>query len=137
MGASKRLFEDLQQLINEAEEGNKSYIEALIEVKELEESIKLAKEKISKKAYDEACGYSEKTFEKFGKKITPTSKTTWNYKEVPWWNRKNKELEAIQETCKLISKNNAEVYDPETGELVPPAIATHSYFVKIENIKQK
>lgn len=135
MGASKKLFEEIQQSIIEAEEGNKSYIEVYIELKEIEDLIKASKEKVRKLAYDEAVNYGEKSFEKYGKKITPSSKTTYNYNHIPWWNRKKSELENIQESAKLVAKNNVEIFDPETGELIPPVVCTYSYFPKIENIK--
>jgi len=134
MGATKRLFEEIRQIQIDAEEGNMDSLHAYIELDKLEKVIKDSKDKVKESAIKKAEQYGEKTFEDFGAKIEMSGKTTWDFKHIPAWNDKKRELTDIEEIAKLAAMNaakNIESANTSTGEMIIPGASKYSPFLKI------
>jgi hypothetical protein len=135
MSASKRLFEEIRQLQIDAEDGNKDPLFIYIELDKIEKVVKDCKDKVKDSAIKKADDYGQKQFEAFESKIELSGKTTWDFKHIPAWNDKKKELTDIEETAKSAALNankGIESANIQTGEVVIPAVSKYSTFLKIQ-----
>jgi len=134
MGATKKLFEEIRQIQIDAEEGIMDSLHAYIELDKLEKTVKDSKDKLKELAFKKAEQYGEKSFEDFGAKVELSGKTTWDFKHIPAWNDKKKELSDIEESAKMAAINatkNIESANNSTGEVIVPATSKYSQFLKI------
>jgi hypothetical protein len=130
---TKEILEEIWHLQNQIEEGDENPLHAYTQFDILEKAIKEAREAIRDTAIVKAEMYGEKKFNAFGVTVEVSGKTTWEYKHIPEWNKKKKELSEIEETSKSIRLNMDKglIVATSDGEEAIPAISKYSQFLKI------
>jgi len=78
---------------------------------------------------DEANKYEGKVFDRFGAKITLSSKTTWSYKKDVMWQELKKLVKERELLLKALKKD---MVDPKTGEMATKPTFQITEFLKIE-----
>lgn len=118
-----KLHEQIIDLGNAAESGWLNPIEAYVEIKKIEASLKLAADKIKDAAIDEAEKENAKEFKKFGAKIAiRNSGAGWDYSKVPQiteLKERVKSYEQLAINAAAESKFGNKVFDSEGVEIAP------------------
>lgn len=129
MIGSKEIFEEMREIEMQAIEGDVNELSAFLYFKEVEDAAKEAKERIKGLAIQEAEKLSDKIHS--GYYVEVSSKSTYDYKHIPDWDKKKKELKAIEEQSKAVERSGATINE-ETGEVYIPAKKNVSTFLKIK-----
>lgn len=118
-----KLHEQIIDLGNAAESGWINPIEAYVEIKKIEASLKLAADKIKESAIDEAEKQNEKEFKMFGAKIAiRNSGAGWDYSNVPQiaeLKERTKSYEQLAINAAAEAKFGNKVFDSEGLEIAP------------------
>ena len=81
-------------------EGNISPIEALIDLKAIDDYIQLVKGNIMNKAIEEKNKYPEKEISKYGYRISISSSGRYSYNHIPQWKQAKERLTIIEDDAK-------------------------------------
>lgn len=118
-----KLHEQIIDLGNASESGWLNPIEAYVEIKKIEASLKLAADKIKDAAIDEAEKENTKEFKKFGAKIAiRNSGAGWSYSKVPQiaeLKERVKSYEQLAINAAAEAKFGNKVFDSEGVEISP------------------
>ena len=113
--------ESVADITTAIQNGDVDALEAFVNLKKIEEIIKQVKKNIDDLAIDEACKYSQKTFDYNDAEITiKNSPTRYNYSNIPAIVKKENELKELKDKHKTALR--VDVVDTETGELLVPPI---------------
>lgn len=122
-----KAIEYLAEAAQAVEDGNKDALELLVELKRLENELKLVKEQISQAAEEELYNYPKAKAEAFGATIElRKSAGRWSFKEIDAYNETKAALKAIEDQAKDAYKASVKgqhLYD-ENGVEVTPASFT-------------
>ena len=130
MERSKDIFLEIQQMRQQAENGEINELDVYIQLQDIEAFVKESKEKIKPLAINQCLKFSEKTFEHSGRKITYSERATWSYKHSKLWlqiEQHKKELENKMKSAYTMKLDT----DSETGEIITPALPTYSQVISI------
>lgn len=117
----------IENVITLFEQGEKSALDAYIEVELIKKSAEAALSKLKEDAVKEAqeLGTDNGPVQYKGCKLSRvSSRASYNYKHIQAWVDRKTELSEIEELAKLGAKYNKAQVDTETGEEIPPAIVT-------------
>lgn len=118
-----------EQILKQVEYGEMSPLDAYILFetlkKELEEAVSTVKEDAIEEARklgtdNGAVQYRDVKLQKVA------SRASYSYTHIPSWIDKKGELQNIEELAKLAAKHGKPQADPDSGEVIPPAIVTYS-----------
>lgn len=119
----------IQDLAMEVAEGNLDALEVfgLLQVirKEADNMEKSVKEQAMEKAIELGVEKSPTSYKGFGIKFVP-SRTSYKYDHISPWAEAEKRKKYLEDLAKLAAKNGGDQVDSETGEIIPPAIASYS-----------
>jgi len=117
----------IQQLRHDAEEGNRDPLEILIELRAFASEIDEAIDAVTPLAVAQADKHPGKSFEFHGFVIEKRDGTRrWSYPAfTPYENLKAK-AKGYEDMMKQVQATGAQLYDAESGELVPAAIVSVS-----------
>lgn len=118
----------VERIKSEVLSGEKDPLEFSVIFKSLEEIVKeLRSDKdIKETILDEAAKYGNKTFEAKGAKFTIRDSARYDYSSDEKWRELNAEVTKLKEKIKkreeMLKSLTDEVADPETGEIIYPAV---------------
>lgn len=125
------IIQQLMDKVHMVEQGETSALPVYSELHMLEKSIKGLKKDIQTESIEEAEKYHKNDRPVFfGHMPTVSSKKTYTYKHDDSWNSyeaKKKERESLMKKAM-----KANIIDPDTGEMIPPAEFKESTFIKME-----
>lgn len=119
----------IQSILHDVREGEETALKAYLKLKEIETELSSAIEYVKEDAISEAqqLGTDSGPVEYMGFKLSKVaSRASYSYKHIPSWVERNTQLKEVEELAKLGAKNNKEQIDPDTGEIIPPALVTYS-----------
>ena len=131
MPVSKSMQEKfIDKLILAVQSGEVNPLEIETQLKAMEDAVKAVRGNPGFKnaLMDEVDKYSEKEFRYGNAIIVKSSRSTYNYKNDTEWNRLDEDKKKREAFLKALDKPMA---DPETGEIIEPAVRRSSEFLKI------
>lgn len=118
-----------EQIIEQVDNGYMTALDAYILLetrkKELEEVISSVKEDAIEEARKLGTDNGAVTYRDV-KLQKVASRASYSYTHIPSWIDKKSELQNIEELAKLAAKHGKPQADPDSGEVIPPAIVTYS-----------
>lgn len=118
-----------QQIFEDVCNGNISPLLGYAQLESAKKNIEGMLSQIKEDAMEEAekMGIQNGAVERWGYKISRVaSRANYDYKGIRSWVDKKMELSNIEELAKLAAKTGKQQVDPDTGELIDPAIVTYS-----------
>lgn len=119
-------LEKAEQLQREVEQGERKPSEAYVELRSIKEFLNEKLDKAIKAVepgvVDEVTRLSDQEeLIALGSKITHVQgRTSYKYKQCPMYKDVDSELKRVRELIKTATKNNVEIVDKQTGEMVEP-----------------
>lgn len=120
---------DIQQKLSLVEQGEMNALDAYLELDAMKKQLEAAISKIKEDAIEEArkLGTDNGAVEYRDVKLSKVaSRASYSYKHIQSWVDRKTELTEIEALAKLGAKNSKAQVNPDTGELIPPAIVTYS-----------
>jgi len=120
---------EVHQLVEQAKEGETDVMEAYGKLKTFADSILEAADSIKQLALDEALKdrIEQDKISRFGYTFSYVKpRSMYNYSGISTWRDAENERKRIEEISKTAAKQNVEIMDLETGEIIPPCIITYS-----------
>ena len=118
------------QLVQDVQDGNEDPLKAYVELMKLQKSIEEAIKYIKDEAINAASNYGKEKFEKYGYEIKYNQgRKIWDFKNIRQWNEYKQKLAEVEEFGKLAYsayEKGGQFVDPDTGEIIPVPIVTHS-----------
>ena len=117
----------IQQLRHDAEEGNRDPLEILIELRELESELDEAITAVTPLAVNQADKHPGKSFTFHGLIIEKRDGTRrWSFPDFTPYDSLKAKAKAYEDMMKQVQATGAQLYDAESGELVPAAVVSVS-----------
>lgn len=120
-----KIADRIREIATSVEDGEINALEGFIVLKAISTTVTDTMAKIKTEAVQEADKYGDKTFQAFGAQIEKRSGGgVWSYKHLEGWNELNDQKKAVEDLHKQAFKmiGQAEVIDPNTGEIIQPAL---------------
>ena len=118
-----KAIEAISANVQAVEEGNKSALEVLVELKRVEKELAAAKKQIEEAAYQEILDYPKSKAEAFGAVLELRSTAgRWSFDKVQEYATAKAQLKAVEEAAKEAYKaaqKGRVMYDEEGVEIVP------------------
>jgi hypothetical protein len=124
-----------EDLVLQAENGIIKAGVAYVQLRALKSEIEESLKKVEPLVIDELTMLNDKDdLCALGFKISHMKgRTTFNYKECTKWNEINDERKRVEELVKVATRQNAEIIDKETGEIIEPvSLKNGKGFLKME-----
>lgn len=109
-------------------DGNYDILQIMANLKAMEEVISGIKKEILDAVFEEADRYGEKTFKLHGIEFTKMNRRTYDYSNNPKWTALKAEMTGLETMLKNLT---GEMADPETGEILYPAMQKLSQTISI------
>lgn len=124
---------DIKALVRRAKDdilmdGSYDILQIMANLKAMEEVIGGIKKEILDAALEEAAKYGEKTFKLHGVEFTKMNRRTYDYSNNPKWIELKAEMTGLETMLKNLT---GEMADPETGEILYPAMQKLSQTISI------
>jgi hypothetical protein len=121
---------NILEILQKVNDGQMSAIDAYTQFKLQSEIIENAINAVKKLAYDEVEATGEKDYKKNGFVYNCQIKTTYDFNHIKAWSEVKKSLSDIEDKAKAAMKFKLDA-NSETGDVIEPATAKYSYYVKI------
>jgi len=113
------------RIVDSVAQGVENAGELYVKLDFLKKTIDKSIKEIKSEAVEELSKY-DKGQSLMGVEITIANKASYSYKHNPEWVAKKAELTAIENEMKMAAKSINSILNEDTGEIIPPAIATYS-----------
>jgi len=110
-------------------EGEVDALEAYAMLKRIEKAAEPLSKAVKEEAIAKALEYGadKEPFKYKGSEFRfQKGRSMYSFKHIDSWSKAEEEKKRIEELAKFAAKNNAEVADQETGEMIPPAHVTYA-----------
>ena len=114
------LINVINEIAAQVESGNTSPLRAFITLKQVEDALKKAMDKLKDEAVSEAESYNQKSFDLMGAKVELRSGASqWKFEGVTSVNEYAEKLKVYQELSKTAAKSKEPIYDSEGVQIEP------------------
>jgi HD-GYP domain-containing protein (c-di-GMP phosphodiesterase class II) len=123
---------DIDILQESIDFGFLNVFETFLFIKEIENYLEIAKEKMQKEILKECEKNGKEPINFNNYTFSKTQKTTYNFKNSQIWESSNKKLKEIEEKMKFALNSNSVIVDDITGEVFDVAEKKVTFFLKVD-----